>query len=147
MIYLPLKSKLETAEILAIADDEARLAALTAKDILVKKPIQVRDIEEYLMITDNYEAVEASTSVAAKRAMKALALFKPTIDITHTTLGAAREAKLISILDGLVADPESNISATDKTAILDLGYEYKSWAELNGYNPLRIGYFAKARSL
>lgn len=56
-------------------------------------------------------------------------------------------AKLLSILDGLVSNTDLAFTESDKDSILAMGDRETSWAKENGYNPLRIGYFDKARAL
>lgn len=145
MDYSKLKAKLLEPDIMALNNDTEILDVLTLK-VQVKKPILTHDIQEYLMLTDDLELIEAGTSVACKRAARALELFTE-FNIAHEIKGVMIEAKLNQILDDIVSDASLAFTETDKTNILSMGIEEKSWAEQNGYNPLRIGYLAKARVL
>ena len=145
MDHSKLKAKLETPEISAFALDESKLIELT-KPVDKKIPILVHDIQEYLMLTDDLELIESGTSIACKRAVRALELFTQ-FDIAHPIKGVLIENKLNTILTDLETDEALQFSATDKQAILDMGITKSSWADDNGYKPLRIGYFDKARAL
>ncbi len=144
MKHPELKLKLLEPGIMALDNDEAIISNLNAKNITVKKAISVHDIQEYLMLTDDLDLIESSESVECKRAVRALEIFNQ-FDIAHKTKGALIENKLTSILSDLVANTMLSFTEDDKTAILSLGVNTVSWAEQNGYNPLRIGYLAKAR--
>lgn len=145
MNYLKLKSKLLDADIVALVDDEVRLVELN-NPVEIKQAISVHDVQEYLILTDDLELIEASNSAACKRTVRALEIFTE-FNVAHPVKGVAIEEKLVLILDGLVEDASLAFTESDKLAILALGKTNKSWAELNGYTPLRIGYFAKARAL
>lgn len=145
MKHPKLKIKLLDPEIMALANDEAILAELNTKNITIKKAISAHDIQEYLMLTDDLELIEASASPECKRAARALQLFTQ-FDIAHETKGASIEGKLSSILTDLVANDMLAFTETDKSTILAMGSDDVSWASQNGYNPLRIGYLEKARA-
>jgi len=132
MRYPKLKIKLLEPAIMALSDDEAILAELNNDNITVKKTISAHDIQEYLMLTDDLELIEASDSVECKRVVRALEIFTE-FDISHKTKGAAIEAKLISILDSLVANDMLTFTAEDKVYILAICLDTISWAKQNGH--------------
>ena len=141
MNYSKLQVRLLDADMLALADDVERLAELR-KPVDKKIPILTHDIQEYLMLTDDLELIESGTSTACKRAVRALELFTQ-FDIAHPVKGVLIENKLNAVLTDLIADTSLQFSEIDKQAILDMGITKSSWAEDNGYHPLRIGYFTK----
>ena len=140
MNYSALKIKLETAEMLELADDDVRKAALES-DVVIKISLSSHDIKKYLMMSGVWLPIKKSTSDNAEIAIDSLTEFTD-FDVSDSAVLAV----LVSVLDGLVVDV-TEFTEVHKSTILSFGDSTTSWAKQNGYNPLRIGYFDKARAL
>ena len=110
--------------------------------IPVKIPIMTRDVQQYLFLTDDYLPIKRGTTDAAELAMDALTIFAPQFDYHLPVV----EAKLVSVLDALVADTSLVFSEADKTAILALGESTITKEKTLGFRPLRLGEIAEART-
>lgn len=140
--YAPLKAKLATPEMTALADDDARLAALIDENIVDYIELPTATIRAYLKINGFWIEIEDSADINARVARDTLNIETGIIDMRNPavrTFFAQTINNLIGVITGL--------TATHRDAIMALGMHYTSWAAQNGYTPLRIGYFDKARAL
>ncbi|NOR70969.1 MAG: hypothetical protein GQ532_14950 [Methylomarinum sp.] len=145
MNYSKLKVKLLEPGIVALADDEARLSALKNKEIIRYIPIKKGDWKTYLRMNGLWGLLKNSTDSYAVMAYEMLIDPDPTdteFDMTDVEVRDFIDAvmsQLVTVINGF--------ELHHKTALIKMGEVLESWADQNGYNPLRIGYFAKARAL
>lgn len=145
MDYLPLKNKLLEPEILALADDESRKSFLIAETITEYVSISKGDWKTYMRMKGLWLPLKNSPTDSAKIAYETLTDPDPTdtqFDMVDLTVRTFIEGLMTTLVNDI---PE--FSSVNKDEMLALGEKTTSWAKLNGYNPLRIGYFAKARAL
>ena len=105
---------------------------INTKNIAVKVPISVHDIEAYLTASRKLLAITDSADTAAREAVLGLAKFS-----SFDTSNPAYLATLTALLDGLVT--ASLITTTDKTNILAMGDSMISAAEQAGIGIVNAG--------
>lgn len=121
----------ELAPLIAAGDDGAIYAALHRKDIVTDGSVTAHDIQQYLMLCDLLIPIEESTAASCKTATRALSLFP----VFRTNIPEVK-AKLISVLDGLVAETLiPDFTETHKATILAMAQTTVSRAEQIGVNP------------
>lgn len=143
MDHSKLKLKLETPEILALADDETRLVNLTANTVVEYIPISTNSIKTYLRMNGLWMPLKNSVADSAVTVFDALT-DNDTVqfDMTDINVRGFVEIMLTTLINDV-----TEITVTHKDEVLDMGERLTSWATQNGYTPLRIGYFDKARAL
>lgn len=99
------------------------VAALNAKSTAVAVPIKTADIKKYLVLAGKYMALKSSDSPAAQVAIECLNTFE-----SMNVQEAPVLAKLTEVLDALIA--VELLSNVDKSAILDLGQQMRSWSRI-----------------
>lgn len=145
MDYLPLKNKLLEPEILALADDAARQSFLIAENVIGYVPIKKGDWKTYMRMKGLWLPLKNSPTNSAKVAYDTLIDPDPTdtqFDMADITVRTFIEALMTTLVNDI---PE--FSSPNKDEMLAMGERATSWAKQNGYSPLRIGYFDKARAL
>jgi len=124
--------------------DQQAADALSARNRVRKRPLPTHEIKKYMVLNDLWLPIKQSTTAEAQIALDALATFE-FFDVADAATGALVEAKLTSILDGLIA--KGLITATHKTDILAMANEPISRAEDLGFSPVTPVDVAKARRL
>ena len=121
----------ELAPYITNGDDGAIYNILHRRDIIVDGSITAHDIQQYLMLIDLLIPIEESTAVSCKTAARALSLFP----VFRTQIPEVK-AKLISVLDGLVAETLiPDFTEIHKATILAMAQTVISRAEQIGINP------------
>lgn len=121
----------ELAPLIAEGNDGAIYDALHRKDIVTDGSVTAHDIQQYLMLCDLLIPVEESTAASCKTATRALALFP----VFNTQIPEVK-SKLISVLDGLVAEVLiPDFTETHKATILAMAQTVVSRAEQLGISP------------
>jgi len=124
--------------------DQQAADALGARNRARKRPLPTHDIKKYMVLNDLWLQIKQSTTAEAQVALDALATFE-FFDVTDAATGALVEARLVAILDGLIA--KGLITTQNKADILALTNEPISRAEELGVSPVSQVDVAKARRL
>ncbi|MBV1888709.1 MAG: hypothetical protein KUG67_00485 [Proteobacteria bacterium] len=111
----------------AATTSEQAANLLNAKTIAAFQPITTHDMQQYLVLVDQLLEIEACTSDACKKAVRAMEIFD-SFDVTNPAI----LAKLTAVLDALVSETAISFAEGDKAVILSLGNDLISRAEQLG---------------
>lgn len=142
MNYLLLKQKLQSEEMLALENDSDRLDSLTSLSYVEHGSINIQELKAYLKIHSLWLPLKNSSTDSAVVAFDTIS-DEETREIDIST--SIEFEFFDKTLSQLIIDVEE-ITEQHKEEIIALGRKKVSWAEQNGYDPLRIGYFSKARA-
>ncbi|MBX3629305.1 MAG: hypothetical protein KF908_05200 [Nitrosomonas sp.] len=98
--------------------------ALNAKSIAIAVPAKVSDIKKYLVLAGKYLQLGSSDNVSARVAVEVLNTFQ-VLNVQEIPV----LNKLTEILDALVS--ADLLSDADKSAIIGIGQEMRSWSQIN----------------